>query len=475
MKNLLTLVLLLGVNFLRAQTPFLLSIEQPELENISDVTEVGEHFYFIQNRATDYAPPYHTSISSDMIVTDQVGNIVEEYNLNGINTHYQRFFKTEDNFLYLLGYMKTDTCQSVLLISKLDLISHELTHVLTHPFCEDTIFYTRVIQGLPQHTFVEVAYDRWPMYKKSIWQLDVSTYTMTPIFSDLYTSEVLSVDFSGKGYIVGSVGLYDFYSYNFDHIKQRNRNEYHSFVFPQFHTPWNEHKMLIHTAETDNDEVDYGEQVRLVDSNLNIVKSTIFHPEHEFNKQIFFPYLNSCDIHQNDIWTAAMYRNSFIITLDGDFHSVTRLNRSLGVVCQHFIGYDTKYLLYGIKALPGGGAIVYGSRLRTGSEHHKGEEIYAIRLGDNCELPQSVSVADQHALTSVSAYPNPGLNTLTFDVQGFESHKLRVELVDATGRVLFEKHDLSEQINVPQFSAGQYFYRILEEDKLIGAGGWVKE
>jgi hypothetical protein len=72
-------------------------------------------------------------------------------------------------------------------------------------------------------------------------------------------------------------------------------------------------------------------------------------------------------------------------------------------------------------------------------------------------------------------YPNPGINYLNFSVQGFDPTSLRMEMIDVLGSVLFSASDLTNSIQVPDLPAGQYFYRILQRDKLHGVGSWVKE
>ena len=77
-------------------------------------------------------------------------------------------------------------------------------------------------------------------------------------------------------------------------------------------------------------------------------------------------------------------------------------------------------------------------------------------------------------MISISAFPNPGINELSFTIQGFDPASLRVELIDVLGKILFTAHDLSNRVEVADMPAGQYFYRILQEDRLLGVGAWVK-
>ncbi|HZV70263.1 MAG TPA: T9SS type A sorting domain-containing protein [Saprospiraceae bacterium] len=109
-------------------------------------------------------------------------------------------------------------------------------------------------------------------------------------------------------------------------------------------------------------------------------------------------------------------------------------------------------------------------------KHQSTFDPYILKLGPNCELPAIVSAnGPQESLLSISAYPNPGLNNLTFSVNGFDPSALRVELIDESGHLLFTKNDLTNSIQIPELPAGQYFYRILKGEKLMGVGAWVKQ
>ena len=56
------------------------------------------------------------------------------------------------------------------------------------------------------------------------------------------------------------------------------------------------------------------------------------------------------------------------------------------------------------------------------------------------ELPATVSTSGpSEPLLSISAYPNPGLNDLTFSVNGFDPATLKVELIDELGQIIYKK------------------------------------
>ena len=84
------------------QTPFILSLESPKIDLISDVAQISDTFYFIQNRITSLGNSDFDSFA-DLIVTKDDGSIIGVYNLNGFRTYYQRILKVVGDEIYLAG------------------------------------------------------------------------------------------------------------------------------------------------------------------------------------------------------------------------------------------------------------------------------------------------------------------------------------------------------------------------------------
>ena len=124
--------------------------------------------------------------------------------------------------------------------------------------------------------------------------------------------------------------------------------------------------------------------------------------------------------------------------------------------------------MYGLRATDDGGVIAYGMK------YNDSYDPYIIKIGPNCELPTVSTNGPDQPIISISAYPNPGTNELSFTIQGFDPASLSMELIDVTGKILFTAHDLSNRVEVADMPAGQYFYRILQGDRLLGVGAWVK-
>jgi hypothetical protein len=213
----------------------------------------------------------------------------------------------------------------------------------------------------------------------------------------------------------------------------------------------------------------------LIDSFLNIKKRTIILPSHEYTSGILSPFYGGAEVkNENEIWAGGNFFRA--VPIDSGFFYIAKLDSNLNIQCQQFYGYDSRYRMYGLRALESGGAIIFGTRIRPGYETEEWLDIFALRVGQNCELPTtSTDEGTNMAILSISVYPNPGINNLTFSMNGFDPSALRVELFDELGKVLFSQKDLTYSIQVPDLPAGQYFYRIFEKERLLGIGAWVKQ
>ncbi len=454
------------------QQPFLLSLEQPEIDCINDVTQIGDKFYFLQNRAFNYIPPYDFDNYCDLIITDNNGSIIEIDNLQEDRT-YQRILKVIDDDIYLVGFIKSDSCKSRLIFSKFNILTHLLVDLSSYDFCNYSMLKIKIIEGISGQIFIEEYHGNELGIRKMIFKLD-SNYTIIPVNVDISFALTLSIDFSRNGYILADSRLYNFYDTDFNYRKQIFKN-YNISYSNETHLPFRQNLILVATTQTNSGFPDLGIQIRLMDSLLNLKKKVVIFPIHYFVGNIYLPFYGGVDIkNKNEIWTAGHYEQ--IMPLDSGFYYIAKLDSNLNIICEHFLGYDTWYRTYGIRSLENGGAIVFGSRLREGHELNEGEDIFAIRVGENCELPVTVSTSGpREPLLSISAYPNPGINDLTFSVNGFDPATLRMELINEAGQKLFTAEDLTNSIQVPELPAGQYFYRILQKERLLGIGSWVKQ
>jgi len=455
------------------QHPFFFSLEQPEIDLISDVVQVSDRLYFIQNRTFNLKDPYDFDSYSDLLITTEDGVLIEKFKLNDSQACYHRILKVFENEIYLVGQLQSDSCKNKLVISKFNIPTRSLVHLSSYDFCENEIQKIKIIQGLSQKTFIEEYHSVGNGLGQHIYSID-SAFNITLVMDSVPLFANLSIDFSRTGYLISHDKLKRFYDADFNFRKQLwfyenvdSENETHK--------PFGDHLILLQTLQPERDLPNAGFQFMIIDSLLRVKNKTIILPTYEFGGTIWAAYYGGVEfINENEIWASGDITPGHDI--NPSVYFIAKMDSNLNILCQHFLGYDTWSRTYGIRPLESGGAIVVGSKLREGQQLNEGLDVFAIRVGENCELPASVSTnGPQETLISISAYPNPGINNLTFTVNGFDPEKLSVDFIDAAGKVLFTITDLTNSIHVPELPAGQYFYRILQKERLLGVGAWVKQ
>ncbi|MBK9984859.1 MAG: T9SS type A sorting domain-containing protein [Saprospiraceae bacterium] len=479
MKILSALLILSGISvFASAQTSFTIeNIHGPDDEYISDIQYANSRYYALSLN-TETIAPYRNA--STLLVFNDSGELINQAQVGEFGYKYFRILSIFHNKLKLVGSIKTDSCSSTLAVSEYDFSSGTLTHLAQYNLCDGKYVHSmRIVPGLDNKTFLEAIYspdeaDQTEFNHKTLFfQLDSNTISLIPGLEE-YESH-LSVDFSGKGYVVRWGFVCEYYDHNFNHRYQYNNNtsgyaqELNSCIQPLVN-----HYLLEHTLFADEDH-NPSEQIRLIDSNLYTKKSALINPLSGYGDYVRLPLYGGVSVGSyNSIWTTSNF--GYVDNETPAYFSITRLDSDLKVVCTHFIGFDGRYKINGITAFEDNGAIVYGWKKYYDVLHGIGDKnIFALKIGNDCELSTTATHGPSESITSISAYPNPGLNDLTFDVKGFDPSTLRVDLVDGSGKILFTKKDLTNSIEVPQLPAGQYFYRILKEEKLLGTGSWVKE
>src|SRR5687768_8606845 len=372
----------------------------------------------------------------------------------------------------MIGGIESDSCCATLVISDYTISSGTLVDLTKYNVCIEDRIIKRInlIKGLDNRIFFEgdVGARLSNDWGNMIFVVEMDTlFNLTSPFEDLFGGMHFAVDFSEKGYVLLDTYFCWFYDRNFNLRKQRYNilDDYKSDQ-NTFHQPFG-HKYMLDQVNKDKGELT-GQAIRLVDSNLYVKKLAVISPVIGESKIMTLPRFGGVDIlNENTIWTTANYGSSYF--------SITKLDADLNIICNHFIGSDMDYRINGITAFKDNGAIVFGWRMGQFEDHFYGkEDIYAYKVGENCELVTSTEDSKEISF-SISAYPNPGLNNLTFSVSGFDPATLRVEMINELGQLLFQTSDLSNNIQVPEMASGQYFYRILQNEKLLGVGSWVKQ
>ncbi|GEM_PF-3005557 len=474
MKHILYAILIAGSTTIGlGQQPFILSIEQPEMDFITDACQVGNRFYFIQIRSSNFMPPYEFDSYSDLLVVTEEGNLIEKIRLDTGQAIYHRFLKTENNDLYLIGHLKSPDCKSRLVLTKFNTIENSIEHLSITDLCNQEIQKIKIISGLFNSIFLEVYDAKEGAPTKNLYLLE-NDYSLTLEKDKVDFTNSFSVDFSRKGYLISADRLKRFYDADFNFRKQKwFYEEVNS--HNESSIPFGKNLILLGTVQPRSDKPNYGFQFMLLDSLLNIKKRTIILPDHSTKADLLSPWYGGTELKsENEIWTGGWFYRA--VQIDSGFFFIAKLDSNLNIICQHFYGYDSRYRMYGLRPLDTGGAIIFGTRWRLGYITDEWLDVFALRVGENCEtMITSTNESNDPAFPIISAYPNPGINDLTFSIQGFDPVSLRVELFDESGRVLFSTKDLTNSLQVPDLPPRQYFYRILENQKILGVGAWIKQ
>lgn len=94
-------------------------------------------------------------------------------------------------------------------------------------------------------------------------------------------------------------------------------------------------------------------------------------------------------------------------------------------------------------------------------------------------VTQALGIEDPSNNSKVSFYPNPMNTSATIKINGYvESEFLHLEILDATGRIVMSKENISSDeilIVNKNLESGIYFYRLLENGNLIAIDKFVVE
>lgn len=97
----------------------------------------------------------------------------------------------------------------------------------------------------------------------------------------------------------------------------------------------------------------------------------------------------------------------------------------------------------------------------------------------NFTVTSALGTEDPTNNTNVNFYPNPMNDFGTIKINGYvESEKLRLEILDAAGRIVITKETISSNeilIDSRNLESGIYFYRLLQNENLIGVDKFVVE
>jgi hypothetical protein len=153
---------------------------------------------------------------------------------------------------------------------------------------------------------------------------------------------------------------------------------------------------------------------------------------------------------------------------------IYNLDSLLNIKWKKYIGGDIYYTVSGIKATNNKGCMVYGTFYNYNDSIQQ-NDIFIIKLDSSgnvlSSIPHNIQVYNNPIV-----YPNPGQNELFISIPENYSETL-FELYNSTGMLCAQEKFKTEELSVvtTQLKQGIYFYRIIQNNKTVATGKWIKE
>ncbi len=153
--------------------------------------------------------------------------------------------------------------------------------------------------------------------------------------------------------------------------------------------------------------------------------------------------------------------------------SLNQMDSLLNVHWEHFYGGDANYTMYGIRATKDKGCLMFGSRYDLQATNPE-RDIYVIKVDQNGIVTGTGDQPDpkfHHAIV----FPNPGKDYLIVE-SGSQIQGSEMIMYDMQGNQVFHKIIQSPhiEVNTRALPCGAYLWQIMNEEKVIEKGRWIK-
>jgi hypothetical protein len=151
---------------------------------------------------------------------------------------------------------------------------------------------------------------------------------------------------------------------------------------------------------------------------------------------------------------------------------ITRLNDTLGVVYEKYIGGDANYVAMNITASPDGGVLITATVHDIGITYFQ-RDAMIIKLDANGSITGTTE-NDGIPVSDAIVYPNPGGNQL-FVRTALKDCQLLV--FDVSGKLMMTKpiQGLVTSVSMEHLPAGHYPYIVQQQGNKIISGIWIKQ
>lgn len=175
--------------------------------------------------------------------------------------------------------------------------------------------------------------------------------------------------------------------------------------------------------------------------------------------------------HSSCIYLGGNHNIQDILGIEPSWFYITKLNDTLGVEYERYIGGDDYYVLFNVTAAADGGVLLTGTRQEPNMSYLE-RDGFIIKLdstGCITGIPENSSITISDAII----YPNPGSNVINVRtaLKGCVFH-----LYDNWGRPILSRPLLNNitSISTNTISKGNYYYTVNIKEKTIISGIWIK-
>lgn len=182
-------------------------------------------------------------------------------------------------------------------------------------------------------------------------------------------------------------------------------------------------------------------------------------------------WVKCLDIYNSDIYVGGTHNIHDIIGIHPSWFYVAKLNDTLGVEYEKYIGSEDYYVLFDITASSDGGVLLSGTRQDTNMSYIE-RNGFIIKL-DSLGCLTSIQNDKNFKITEAIVYPNPGVNYLNIRTA---LHGCHFNLFDINGNLVISKELKSGVtiIRTDYLKKANYLFQITKSKKLVHKGVWIK-
>jgi len=238
--------------------------------------------------------------------------------------------------------------------------------------------------------------------------------------------------------------------------------------------PYTENRMLaggrLQWYHLDEDRVDWLISGYILDSNHNFI-----HQVHRTNPDTISRAAEIYGIDYVDpsiIYLGGTHNLQGLIGQQPSWIYITRLNDTLGVVYEKYLGGDAYYWTKNITASPDGGVLITATVHDIGITYFQ-HDAMIIKLDANGSITGTTE-NDSIPISDAIVYPNPGGNQL-FVRTALKDCQLLV--FDVSGKLMMTKpiQGLVTSVSMEHLPAGHYPYIVQQQGNKIISGIWIKQ